>query len=505
MTWRPILCFRVLCSLVAVAGLSDTSLLCGQDVVPQLTMPSGTNLPIAPPVLPEDRPLPINLRSALNLANIRAIDVEIAAERVRVGKALLEQAQVLWLPTITLGGDYARHDGRIQDTRGNVFDASRSSMMLGVGSGLGPAATININDAIFGPLVARQQLRARESDQQTASNDTLVTVSDAYFTVQQARGELAGALDATRRTEELLESIRKLAPGMVPDLEVDRVVVELTRRQQAEVVARQHWQVASADLVRVLRLDPQARVEPVEPPQLRVRLIDASHPLEELLPVALMFRPEMASQQAQVQAALAQLRQEKVRPLVPSLQVSGTSTPMPGTLAAGVYGGGSNSSMGNGGLRGDVDIQLLWQLDNLGLGNRGRVHQREAENHQAELELVRLQDRIAAEVIQARAQAQAAESRMTLAEKEVRVALDSVDKNLAALAQPRRVGNAVQLYVRPAEAILAVQALSQAYADYYGAVADANRAQFRLYRALGKPAQCLTQTQATPQQDPNQG
>ena len=37
----------------------------------------------------------------------------------------------------------------------------------------------------------------------------------------------------------------------------------------------------------------------------------------------------------------------------------------------------------------------------------------------------------------------------------------------------------------------AVQALAQAYSDYYGAVADYDRAQFRLYHALGHPAQAL--------------
>ena len=52
------------------------------------------------------------------------------------------------------------------------------------------------------------------------------------------------------------------------------------------------------------------------------------------------------------------------------------------------------------------------------------------------------------------------------------------------------------LLVRPQEVVAAVQALAQAYLDYYGAVADANRAQFRLYRALGQPAQCLLQDQA---------
>jgi len=43
--------------------------------------------------------------------------------------------------------------------------------------------------------------------------------------------------------------------------------------------------------------------------------------------------------------------------------------------------------------------------------------------------------------------------------------------------------------IRPLEAVASVQALAQAYADYYGAIGDYNRAQFRLYRALGAPAQ----------------
>jgi len=39
--------------------------------------------------------------------------------------------------------------------------------------------------------------------------------------------------------------------------------------------------------------------------------------------------------------------------------------------------------------------------------------------------------------------------------------------------------------------VAAIQAMAQANADYYGAIGDSNRAQFRLYRALGQPAECL--------------
>jgi outer membrane protein TolC len=439
----------------------------------------------------DERTLPVNLATALQLANVRAVDIAVAAERVRVAAAVLEQAQVLWLPTVTVGGDYNRHDGRNQDTLGNVFDNNRSSMMLGAGTGIGPAAVLNVCDAIFAPLVARQRLAAREADRQTAANDTLVAVSEAYFNVQQARGELAGYHEATRRTLDLVERTRKLAPAIVPELEMDRAEAELARRQQAEYAALERWKVASAELLRVLRLDAAARIEPAEPPQLRVELLDIARPVDDLIPIALTNRPELASQQAEVQATLAALKQERLRPLIPSLLLRGYSTPVTGTLAAGYFGGGPNSSVSNGSLRSDVDVQLLWQFDNLGFGNRGRIHQREAESKLATVELFRIQDRVAAEVARAHAEAQMAARRVESATREVRSAQSSADKNLIALGQPRTTAGQVQLLVRPQEAVAAVQALAQAYADYYGAVADSNRAQFRLYRALGQPARLV--------------
>ena len=215
--------------------------------------------------------------------------------------------------------------------------------------------------------------------------------------------------------------------------------------------------------------------------------------MDELIPIGLTNRPELASQQAQVQLTLTLLKQERLRPLIPSVLLRGDSTPVTGTLAAGVFAGGPNGTIGNGGLRSDLDLQLLWQLDNLGFGNRAKVHQREADNRLAVLDLFRIQDRVAAEVARAYAQAQLAARRVDWAEKGVRSALNSADKNLVALGQTKGAGNQVVLLVRPQEAVAAVQALAQAYSDYYGAVADANRAQFRLYRALGHPAQCLIQ------------
>src|SRR5439155_10038501 len=144
-------------------------------------------------------------------------------------------------------------------------------------------------------LAARQTLRARQADVQAAANDTLVAVSDAYFGVQQARGELAGAEDTVRRTEELVRRVSRLATGLVAPVEAVRAEAELARRQQAELLARERWRTAGAELLRVIRLDPTAQVEPQEPPQLLVTLLDLSRPVDDLVVLGLTNRPELAS------------------------------------------------------------------------------------------------------------------------------------------------------------------------------------------------------------------
>jgi outer membrane protein TolC len=461
------------------------------QTVLQESIPSPPEKLPNPPPEPDRKPFAITLPAALQLGNANAIDIAAAVERLQVAAAQLRQAQVLWLPSVALGGDYFRHDGTNQDAVGGMFSSSKNSVMFGIGSAPGAAAIISINDAIFAPLAARQIVRARQADEQAAANDTLVAVSEAYFTVQQARGELAGALDVTRRTEELVRRTTKLAESLVPPVEAIRAEAELARREQANMLARERWEVASAELLRIIRIDPTTQIEPVEPPHLRVTLVDLNQSIDTLIPIGLTYRPELASRQAQVQATLVLLRQERLRPLVPSLLLRGASTTPTGTLGYGVYGGGVNGHTGDFGGRYDGDVQLLWQLDNLGFGNRARVDLRRAEQRLATVELFRVQDRVAAEINQAYAQAVQAAKRVVAAERGVKLSVGSAEKNLAGLSQTKRAGDVVLLVVRPQEAVASVIALAQSYNDYYGAVADANRAQFRLYRALGKPAQCL--------------
>jgi outer membrane protein TolC len=437
--------------------------------------------------------LPIDLPTALRLSCANPLDIRIADERVKVADAQLRRAKVLWLPDIGLGVDYFRSDGQVQDFAGQVFTASKSSFLVGAG----PTAIFSVGDACYAPLAARQVLRARRADAQSVRNDITLQVAEAYFTVQQTRGEVGGAIDALRRADELVKLTEKVAPDFAPTVEINRAKAEASRRRQAVEAAYERWQVASADLTRLLRLEPGTLVEPIEEPALTVELLDPVVPPDELIPLALTHRPELASDQAVIQAALARLRQEKVRPLVPNIAVRGVGSNTPG-LAGGYFGGGRNDFVGNFGPRFSVDIQAVWEVQNLGLGNRAVTREREAEQREALLRLTRTQEMVAAEVVQAHAQLRRSTNRLKAAEDGVANAVETAEKNLKGLVPGKRVGDQLVLVFRPQEAVAAVAALDQAYRDYYSAVGDQNRAQFRLYRALGHPAQSLASTPTAP-------
>ena len=91
--------------------------------------------------------LAINLPTALRLANASNPTIALAGERVAEAYARLQQAKALWLPTLQTGPGYNRHDGRIQNCTGIVFDTSKSNFF----EGGGPVMGWQGSEALFGP------------------------------------------------------------------------------------------------------------------------------------------------------------------------------------------------------------------------------------------------------------------------------------------------------------------------------------------------------------------
>ncbi len=188
-----------------------------------------------------DLRFPINLATALRLADARPLIVAAAQAGVWVAEAELTRAKVLWVPTLNIGFDYIRHDGGGPDFNKGILTAPSTNLLY---AGLGATGSLQTADAIFAPLAARQNLNARHWDVQAAKNDAVLRASDAYFRVHQYRGIYTGALYTVERGKDLVERIARLSEDLVPRVEVDRALNLLADLEQRAVLARQEWRVA---------------------------------------------------------------------------------------------------------------------------------------------------------------------------------------------------------------------------------------------------------------------
>ncbi len=443
----------------------------------------------APALEPGEEGLPISLPAALKLANAQAWDIIIATQQLKIAAAQLQGANVLWLPNIQVGTDYQYHSGPIQNSDGTISNPANHSNLY---NGAAPLALFALTDAIFLPLSQRQVVRAQDANIQTATNDTLTDMAQVYFNLMEAQADLASILYVDQEAAKLVTKAVGLTPGIIAELELNRVKAAKANFEQVVETARNRWRDASAEVTRVTRLKPTVVVQPLESAQLRITLVPLTLTPDQLISIGVANRPELTFEQAQAEAARERLRQEKWRPFLPTLILRGGGTVPPDAMAVGVYGGGQNGSLNTFNLRSDWDVGAYWEVRNLGFGNRALIRERRAEYDLARSQQYRFQDVVAREVMQAWADVRSADRRVESATRELQQADLSAQKNLAGLGQIKRVGGELNvLLIRPLEAVAALQALNVAYFDYFGVIADYNRAQFRLYRAVGSPAQFL--------------
>jgi hypothetical protein len=466
--------------------------------------PGGETVQLkAPPLEPGDLRFPINLGTALRLSDARPLVIAAAQASAWVAEAELQDAKVIWVPTINIGFDYLRHDGLGPDTLGGV-NIPQGVTTLGTfdPTSFGRPLNQNLNyfygggalflmrygtDIIFEPLAKRQMLNARRWDIQTAKNDALLQTARAYFNVHRARGQYAGAIDVVERGRLLIREIDELRRDLVPRVEVDRARNFVAQMEQAAVSSRQMWRRSSADLTEVLRLDPRAVVEPLEHDHLQITLIDPGRPLDELIPIGLTNRPELASHQALVQEALVRIRQEKLRPILPIAELQGFQTPYE-QLMVGVAGIGYGGKLNNWTPRDDISPQVAWQADSMGLGNLALIKMRRGMASREIVDFFKYQDRVAADVTRAQAHLQSAAARVVQAERELRGAIINYNGNVEGLKQTKRFGDFLEQVFRPQEAVFALVLLKLAYDNYFLTVAQYNTAQFEMFHALGYPA-----------------
>jgi outer membrane protein TolC len=420
-----------------------------------------------------------DLDAVLATAGANNPTIALAAEAVRAASALQLQARALALPNLNAGFSYDLHSGNLLSAQGFVLDVERQSLFLGAGSfavGAGPVTIPGVNlsadlsEAIFEPRIARQYVTARRFDSAAVQNVTLLAVADRYLDLAGAEARLA----ATRRSQiELGELVRvtanfvKAGQGRKGDADRARGEAELLVAQADQ--AEEDAAVASARLAELLGTDPATRLH-TAPELPLVQLIDDSADLESLVATGLANRPELGARDAEIAAAITRVRQQRLRPMAPLVVVD---------FSAGGFGG-DNTAVGPLGRRTDFDVMAVWRLQNFGVGNRAHTNRARAELGEAVAVRQQVVDQVRREVAEAQALIQARRREVESARKEVSTAEAAFRSDL------ERSRNLVE-HARPIEVTDSARSLNAARQDLIRALVEYDKAQLRLFVALGNP------------------
>lgn len=421
--------------------------------------------------------MPIDLVTALRLVNASNPMVGAAQARLREALARVDQAEVLILPDLSFGATYYRHDGQTQNQRGEVFPVSRSNLF----GGGGPQLRLELSNAYFSPLVARQLSQAEAARVQAISNDIQLDVALTYLELVQAYALAVINRDILAKSEEILRVARGGAEAGISRSasDVNRAATEVNLRRQEGIVLRARVAAASARLARLLLLEPTVDLYPADPAVVPVTLVSPKWSIEELVQLGYQTRPELAANRFARDAAEIRVRQARISPLIPRVQFD---------YLGGVFGGGRNDKLNDFDGRGDLTVQAYWELKNLGFGNRAQVRERRAVADQTIYRLLEVQAQVGAEIAEAAKSASVRYESLAPSREAVKEASEMYRKLQDISFQ--MVGPGGRDQFAALEPITAVQALNQARVQYLTQVIEFNRAQFRLHAALGRPAEC---------------
>jgi len=439
------------------------------QAVEALPLPRGT-IPL--PAYARMQSLPIDLPTVLRLVNANNPTIGYARARIAEAQARLDLSNLQWVPNLSGGTSYNRFDGQTQNQRGEVFSVSRANLF----SSGGVLMAVDTADAIYRPIIDRRLLDAERWRAESVTIGTEFEAVSSYLDLVFAYAHLDINRDTLEKAEAMLTAARNAAAAKLDRTagDVNRAQTEVLFRKTERVEIEGRIGAISGRLGRLLLLPPMNKIVPVDAGITPVSLIDPNSTLDDLVAIAIDNRPDLRANRALIAAAWSRVRRQQSGPLLPKVAISNQT---------GSFGGGVNDDLQQFDARNAVSAQVFWELRNLGFGNAAEVRERRALLDQAQMQALETQARATAEIVEAAQQAAARLQALDLAEKAVKEATDlyRISKD-----GTTNVLDAKNLFdaLRPLQAI---QFLNQARLNYLTNVIEFNRAQYRLYTALGNP------------------
>jgi outer membrane protein TolC len=414
---------------------------------------------------PQTNTYPIDLPAALQLAGAQNLDVKIARERLAEARATHESAISQFFPWVAPGISYRQHNGKIQDVGGSIIDVNKYSYA--------PGATFNaqveLGDAIYKSLAAKQLVRAADHAVESQRQDSVLAAAQGYFDLAFAQSSVGVANESLRIATNYDNQIqRAVEAGLAFRGDALRARVQRERDQLALRQAVEQQRIAAARLAEVLHLDPTVELVPPDSDLAPLTLIETNTALDYIVQETLHSRPELKQNQALVASTKDSQTGAKYGPLIPTLGAQ---------AFLGGLGGGHSGVSDSFGDQEDYLLSLSWRVGPGGLFDSTRIHASGAKLKIAQFTLEKTRDDVVRQTVEAFTHWQSAADQLVTS----RNVLAAAEESLRLAEQRKEFAVGVVL-----ETIQAEQDLTRARLDYLKTIADFNRAQYALQKAIGK-------------------
>jgi outer membrane protein TolC len=327
---------------------------------------------------------------------------------------------------------------------------------------------MDLGDAVYNSLVAKQLVRASGHALETQRQDTILLAAKAYFDLAKGKALIEVASDAFKTSADYQRQLHE-AVGIGIAFKGDELRVQ-TQTKQFQILLRQNLEqerLAAVELARILHLDPRMELVPQDNGLAPLTLVETNLSADILVERAFSSRPELKQSSSLVEAARDSRNGADYGPLIPSLSAQ---------AFGGGLGGGADSGPNRFGAEGDYLIGLTWRIGPGGLFDPGRRHAAKARLAEAQLSDSKLKDDITSQVVSALARAQSLSDQIELTEAKLAAATET----LRVTHERKQFGVGAVL-----EDIQAQQDLQRGRADYLNAIAEFNKAQYDLAKTIG--------------------
>jgi multidrug efflux system outer membrane protein len=265
--------------------------------------------------------LAIDLPNVMQLASAQSLDIQQARQRVEGAKGRYEASVEAIFPVIAPGLAWQHLEGVNQAVTGDLVSANFSNIL--------PALTlqwiINPGRVYYDILASKRRVEASGQQEQNTELSTLRRAAIEYYDLVLTQAKVAVARKAAAEAEEALRltNLRvKNGTGLAADQMRARAFLA-GRRQDLLLSVNQFYQ-ASLALSLTLHLDAVVTLVPAPTEINQVTLVRDDLAIEQLLGMAVQYRPDLQSARTLLTAAEADKGSVVWGALGPKLQAAYT-------------------------------------------------------------------------------------------------------------------------------------------------------------------------------------